>query len=155
MHSSTLDIYERYGVTGELIFENAVQKLLDGRASVEEAMDYIMEFARGSWTLVIDENLESLADALAELNYGVRVVPKGMSDDHIRRKYGDRGVFITSDDGDFSLDEVPDPFEDGMILVPNCVDEVRLARAIERVLMTWRKRRKAAPVAHRIARGDI
>ncbi len=78
-----------------------------------------------------------------------------MSDDEIRRKYGDRGVFITSNDLDFKLEEVPEPFERGMILVPNGMDDHRLARAIERVLMTWRKNHGAAPVRHRIGRGDL
>ncbi len=155
MTTSTMDVLGRYGLTGKLILENAIQRLLDGRATVDEAMDYIMEFARGHWSLVVDENLESLADALAQLNYDPLAVPKGMSDDAIRRKYGDRGVFVTSNDRDFTLDDVPDPFERGMILVPNGADEQRLARAIERVLMTWRKDHGADPVKRRIERSEL
>jgi hypothetical protein len=155
MAMTVFDALDRYGLTGELIYENALRKLLAGQASIEEALDYIMEFARGNWSLVIDENLESLADALAGLNYAVKSVPKGMPDDEIRKKYGSLGVFITSNDRDFSLDEAPAPFEDGLILVPNGVDAQRLARAIERVLMTWRKQYKAAPVRCQINRGDL
>lgn len=146
---------EKYGQIGELIYENAVSRLLSGKATVEQAMDYIMEFARGHWSLVIDENLELLADELAGLNYGVRKVLKGLTDDEIRKRYGGRGVFITANDHDFSFDEVPDTFEDGMILVPSGADAKRLAHAVERVLMTWRKSKKAAPVTVRIDRGDL
>ena len=155
MATTINEIFERYGLTGELIYENALRKLLDGKATLEQALDYIMEFARGGWSLVVDENLESLADALAELNYGVRTVPKGISDEEIRQRHSSRGVFITSNDQDFSLDEVPEVFEDGMILVPNGVDDGLLARRIEHILMTWRKQHRAAPVRTQIRRGDL
>jgi hypothetical protein len=155
MPTVTMDLLERYGLTGKLILENALQKLLNGKASIEEALDYIMEFARGQWSLIIDENLESLADVLAYMNYDAQTVPKGTSDEEIRRRFAGRGVFITSNDRDFSLDEVPDPFERGMVLVPNGPDDVLIARAIESVLMTWRKTHGAAPVRRAIQRGDL
>lgn len=153
--TTTFDVLDRYGLTGKLIFENAIQRLLNGKATVEEALDYIMEFARGHWSLVIDENLESLADQLAKLNYDAEVVPKGMPDDEIRKQLANDGVFITSNDRDFTLDEVPKPFRKGILLVPNGADDERLARAIERVLMTWRKHHGAAPVRHIINRSDL
>ena len=155
MTQSTMHVFEKYGLTGELIFENALQRLLNGKATVDEALDYIMEFARGHWSLIIDENLESLADALAALNYDAEVVPKGISDDEIRRTFAGAGVFVTSNDRDFRLAEVPQPFRKGMILVPNGVDDQRLAREIERVLMTWRKLHRATPVKHQVERGRL
>ena len=149
---ATIDL-DRYGLTGELIYENALSKLLSGDTTVEGAMDYIMEFARGQWSLVIDENLESLARELEKMNYDVVAVPKGTSDDEIRRTWSS-DVFITSNDRDFSLSEVPVPFRRGMILVPNGVDEKRLARAVEAVLMTWRKDH-GGPVKVKIDRGSL
>lgn len=146
--------YDRYGLTGELIYDSAVSKLADGQITVDEAMDYIMQFARGGWSITVDENLESLADELADLNYNAAVVPKGTSDDEIRQKYSDE-LFITSDGTDFSLSEVPRPFRRGMIIVPNGVDEKRLARAVEKELMTWRKSHRASPVRVQIQRGDL
>ena len=150
----TTTIYEKYGLTGELIYENALSRLLKGLATLDEAMDYIMEFARGDWSLLIDENLQALSHELALLNYGVAKVPKGTSDAEIRRSWN-RDVFITEDRGDFSLDEVPVPFVRGMILVPGGVDAKRLAKAIEKVLMTWRKTHGATPVKVQLRRGDI
>jgi hypothetical protein len=146
-------IYEKHGLTGQLIFENAVSKLMNGLASLDEAMDYIMEFARGHWSLVIDENLEDLVRELERLNYDVVAVPKGISDDDIRRNWCD-DVFITSNDRDFSLLEVPSPFRRGMIIVPNGVDARRLAQVIERRLMTWRKDH-GGPVKVQVLRGDL
>ena len=145
---------DQYGLTGQLIYDNAVAKLLTGEASVAQAMEYIMEFARGGWSLVVDENLEALADELAHLNYNVEAVPKGMSDDQIRKDYGG-DVFITSNDADFDLSEVPGTFRLGLILVPNGVDPRKLAKAIERLLMDWRQKHGAAPVKSRINRGDL
>ena len=150
-----IDVLDRYGLTGELIFKNAVQKLLNGKATVEQAMDYIMEFARGGWQVIVDENLESLADELANLNYRVVKIPKGMSDEEIRRQFADKGVFITSNDRDFDLAEVPVPFVEGLLLVPNGLHERLLSRTIERLLMNWRKQHKSAPVAVGIHRDDV
>ncbi len=154
MAETTFDVFDRHGLTGKLIFENALQRLLNGKSSVDEALDYIMDFARGGWHLVVDENQASLVRELEKLRYLVRAVPLGMSDDDIRRKYAQRGVFITSNDRDFSLDEVPEPFEDGMILVPSSADSQRLAKAVEAVLMSWQEKH-GGPVAHRINRDDL
>jgi len=154
MAHTTIDVFDRYGLTGKLIFENALQRLLSGKATVDEAMDYIMEFARGGWHLVVDENQASLVRELEKLRYLVRAVPLGMSDDDIRKKYAQRGVFITSNDRDFTLDEVPDQFEDGMILVPSSADSRRLAKAVEALLMTWQEVH-GGPVKHRITRDDL
>lgn len=152
--SMVSDVAEKHGLTGELIYEHAIAPLLSGQISPEAALEYIMEFARGGWPLVIDENLESLADELARRNYSVATVPKGTTDDEIRRDYA-RDVFITSDSGDFDLSEVPGTFRRGLILVPNGVHARRLAKAIERLLMNWRKENGAAPVKARIERGDL
>lgn len=148
-------VYEKHGLTGELIFENALSRLMNGLATIDEALDYIMEFARGHWSLVVDENLESLAHELALLNYGVIAIPKGTQDREIRDKFASRGVFITSDASDFDLSLVPQPFDEGMIVVPNGVDARRLARAMEKVLMGWRKNHGAKPVKVKLRRSDV
>jgi hypothetical protein len=155
MAMTTLDVFERYGLTGRLIFENALRQLQAGEKPLEEALDYIMEFARGGWKLVIDENLESLAVELSKIRYAVLVIPKGTSDEDVLRKYATRGVFITSDSSDFNLSMVPDPFDEGMIIVPNGVDSTLLTKVIEAHLMNWRSEHPAQPVKLKIARGDV
>ena len=132
-------IAEKHGSTGRYIYKEAVKRFLEDEISLEEMMDRVMEFARGNWTLMVDENRgEGLVSALRELRYRVRTVRSGETDDQIVNKFKQgnySGIFITEDRGDYSLDQVSNIFDEGLILLPGVGQPEQQAKAIENVLM--------------------
>jgi len=152
-------IAEKHGSTGWYIYKEAVKRFLEDEIGLEEMMDRVMEFARGNWTLMVDENrMGGLVSTLRELRYRVRTVRPGETDGQIVNKFKQgnySGVFITEDRGDFSLDQVPDIFDEGLILLPGIGQPEQQAKAIENVLMHWRDNHGGRPVRVRLTKKDV
>ena len=153
-------IAEKHGSTGRYIYKEAVKRFLEDEISLEEMMDRVMEFARGNWTLIVDENRrKGLTEALNARRYNASEVGRpGISDKEIKARFRqrrERGVFITVDRSDFSLDMVPEIFGRGLILLPDGGQPEQQAKAIENVLMHWRDTHGGKPVKVRLTKKDV
>jgi len=152
-------IADKHGSTGRFLYREGVKRFIEGEIDAEQLLDRVMEFARGSWTLVVDENrMGGLVSALRELRYRVRTVRPGEPDKQIIKKFkrgNYSGVFITEDRSDFSLKQIPDIFDEGLILLPGVGQPDQQARAIENVLMHWQDDHSGEPVRVRLTKQDV
>ncbi|HVC94887.1 MAG TPA: hypothetical protein VND64_14420 [Pirellulales bacterium] len=160
-------IFERDGDVGIFMYERVVLPLQTDEIDVEDAIQLIMEFARGGFSLVAEHGLKRLAVALARIhNHNVLVVPPDVPADQIADRYGGQGVFITRSPAEgtksrmrrggrsapFRFPMVPLPFHFGMIFVPDVSGHraKQVAKIIDDLLMTWRSKHPAEPVKVRI-----
>jgi len=152
-------IADKHGSTGRFIYREGIKRFMEGEIDAEELLDRVMEFARGNWTLMVDENrMGGLVSALRELRYRVRTVRPGEADEQITKKFRHgnySGIFITEDRSDFSLGQVPNIFDEGLILLPGVGQPDQQAKAIEKVLMNWRDDHGGEPVRVRLTKQDV
>jgi len=153
-------IADKHGSTGRFLYREGVKRFIEGEIDAEQLLDRVMEFARGNWMLIVDENRrKGLTEALNARRYNASEVGRpGMSDEEIKarfRKRRERGVFITADRSDFSLDMVGKIFERGLILLPDAGQPDQQAKAIENVLMHWRDTHGGKPVKVRLTKKDV
>jgi hypothetical protein len=153
-------IADKHGSTGRFIYREGVKRFIEGEIDAEQLLDRVMEFARGNWTLTVDENRHGgLTRALVARGYNAdEIRPAGITDEEIKRRYrqgSEKGVFVTADRSDFSLADVPAVFPRGLILLPDIGQPDQQARAIENVLMHWRDDHSGEPVRVRLTKQDV
>jgi hypothetical protein len=110
-----------------------LENVAAGTTSVKQAVYILLnEIGRGDRILVIDENLLDLEKELAALRYTVRMVPRGMDDEDIKRTLRSR-ILITCNGVDFADDT--EKYYYGLIWVRKPTDAKILAKKVEAVLM--------------------
>lgn len=109
-----------------------VERIVNEKLSVAEATKLLLsEVGRGGRILVVDENLDSLIDELANRHYTVHGVRHGASDIEIKKELNNR-VFITRNGKHFVKDQAK--YRYGLVWVVSASPDSVLAQRVEKAL---------------------